>query len=280
MTQDVKGVLRYPGGKTKLLKKILPLIPKNFDEYREPFVGGGSVFIASKQQINSHAFYWINDLNYELYCFWKQLRDNSNFLIKKILDIKNEYKDGQSLYYLLKKNEFKSKKELDDAVRFFVLNRITFSGLSDSGGYSQESFEKRFTLSSIERLTSLSGLIQDVEVTNTDYENLLFKEGDNVFIFLDPPYFNARKAKLYGKMGNLHTSFDHIKFANNMRKCKYNWLITYDDSPEIRKMFSFANIYEWEAQYGVNHGYIKKMNGGKAKKGNELFISNYPLEVK
>ena len=63
---------------------------------------------------------------------------------------------------------------------------------------------------------------------------------------------------------NLHTSFDHQRFAENMKKCKHLWLITYDDCEEIRKLFSFAYIYPWEIQYGMT-----------AKKGKELFITNY-----
>jgi DNA adenine methylase len=57
-----------------------------------------------------------------------------------------------------------------------------------------------------------------------------------------------------------------------MKNCQHSWLITYDDSPEIRANFSFANIYEWELQYGMNN-YMQ----GKADKGNELFIAKYDL---
>jgi len=49
-------------------------------------------------------------------------------------------------------------------------------------------------------------------------------------------------------------------------------LLTYDDSPKVRHLFSFANIYEWELQYGMNN-YKQK----KAKKGRELFISNFKI---
>lgn len=50
-------------------------------------------------------------------------------------------------------------------------------------------------------------------------------------------------------------------------------MITYDDSPEVRKLFKFANIYEWELQYGMNN-----YKQSKAEKGKELFITNYKLE--
>jgi DNA adenine methylase len=160
--------------------------------------------------------------------------------------------------------------DFERAVRFFVLNRITFSGTVDSGGYSQQAYEKRFTHSSIDRLLKLSSCLSSTFITNDDYENVILKEGKNVFIFLDPPYLAATKSKLYGRKGSLHTSFDHERFAKNMKKCHHRWLITYDDSPEIRALFNFANITEWTLQYGMNN--YKQTS---VAKGQELFIKNY-----
>ncbi len=75
---------------------------------------------------------------------------------------------------------------------------------------------------------------------------------------------------MYGKDGDLHTSFDHQKFAKNMENCKHQWLITYDNSEEIRNNFKGFNIIDWELQYGMNN-----YKQGKAEKGKEIFISNY-----
>jgi len=265
----VKNVLRYPGGKSKAVEKIIANIPANIKEFREPMVGGGSVSLVVKQ-LFPNVKVKINDLNYDLICFWKTLRDNPDELIKEVKKIKETYKDGRKLY-----NEFTTKNggnEFERAVRFFVLNRITFSGTVDSGGYSQQAFEKRFTDSAIEKLKLASEIIKDFEITHGDYEKLLFEDGEGVFIFLDPPYYSTAKSKLYGKNGNLHLSFDHERFAANMKKCKHLWLITYDDCIEVRELFSFAYIYPWELQYGMNN-YKQKT----ARKGRELFITNYRI---
>ena len=109
-----------------------------------------------------------------------------------------------------------------------------------------------------------------MKITNFDYEAVIHAPGDRVFIFLDPPYWSAKKSKLYGKKGDLHIAFDHERFADNMKKCSHQWLITYDDSPKIRELFSFANIIEWDLQYGMNN-----YKQGKAAKGKELMIKNY-----
>ena len=162
---------------------------------------------------------------------------------------------------------------LEKAVTFFVLNRITFSGTVEAGGFSQQAFEKRFTLNSINKLLEYTRILDKVLITNQDYEECVLKEGKDVFIFLDPPYLKPTKSKLYGKRGKLHTDFSHKRFASVMKKCKHKWLITYDDCEEIRELFSFANICEWELQYGMNN--FKQKN---AAIGKELFISNYDFK--
>ena len=269
----VKSPLRYPGGKSKALKEITSLIPKDYKEFREPFVGGGSVFLNSKQVINPDAKYVINDLNEDLACFWKTARDRNEELVNRIQDIRAKAIDGRKLHeYFVDNHE--NLTAFERAVRFFVLNRITFSGTVDSGGYSEQAFEKRFTDSSIHRVSLLEDPLKNVEVLNVDYKELLSNEGEDVFIFLDPPYSNAVESELYGKNGDLHTGFDFEKFAEDMEECTHKWLITLNNSPDIVELFSFANIYEWELQYGMNN-YKQK----RALKGKELFISNYPIEM-
>lgn len=263
-----KTPLRYPGGKSKALKMILPLVPK-FKEFREPFLGGGSVFIALKQLYPQNK-YWVNDLNNDLFCFWKVLRDNPDVLIEKIQKIKDTEQSGRVLHKRLIATI--SKNDIEKAVRFFVLNRITFSGTIEAGGYSEGAFNARFTQSSIDRLRDFVEVMEKTKISDLDYEKIVNEPGDDVFIFLDPPYLTATKSRLYGKNGNLHTSFDHKRFADVMKKCKHKWMITYDDCDEVRKLFSFANIVGWELQYGMNN-----YKQDKAEKGKEIIITNYNL---
>lgn len=271
MTKPVKSPLRYPGGKSKALGTILPLIP-GFNEFREPFLGGGSVLLALLQS-NPSATYWGNDLNQDVFAFWKVLRDEPEILISKVqatYDSAKRRKLGSPLH---KKLVLERPRTLTDrAVRFFVLNRITFSGTIEAGGFSQSAFEKRFTQSAIDRLLPVSGIIPDVKFSNDDYESVLKEPGEGVFIFLDPPYVSATKSRLYGKQGILHTTFDHERFASLMKKCKHKWMITYDDSSEVRRLFSFGNFYEWTLQYGMNN-----FRQTTAAVGKELIVTNYPI---
>lgn len=268
----IKSPLRYPGGKSKAIEKILKYLPKNFSEYREPFVGGGSLFIYLKQKF-PHLDIWINDLNHEVFIFWKIAQSDLVDLIEEIRRIKTTHTNGRALFEELLEVKVEELSEFERAVRFFVLNRITFSGTVESGGFSQEAFYKRFTNSSIERLEKLGIVLEGVKITNLDYSQLLEGEEKDVFIFLDPPYFTATQSKLYGKKGILHTCFNHQMFAELMKQCPHQWLITYDDSPTIRENFAMVNMYEWEMQYGMNN-YKQSI----AAKGKELFITNYGLE--
>ncbi len=258
----IRSPLRYPGGKSKALKKILPIIPNDYKEFRDVMVGGGSVFLSSKQTFCNGAKYKINDLNYDLYCFWKQAKCNIFDFVKRVKEIKEKETDGKELFKKLSYAE-NYTSEIERAIRFFVLNRITFSGTVDCGGYSSQSFKKRFTWSSIDRLFSLSGILADVDITCNDYEDCLFDEGSDVFIFLDPPYYSSVNSKLYGKKGDLHIDFDYNRLASNLKKCKHKWLMTIDNVPEVREMFAFANIFEWELYYSMSN-----------KKGKEIFVTN------
>lgn len=265
----VKSPLRYPGGKSRAVEKIASLVP-NFSEYREPFLGGGSVFLYLKQKYSTKQF-WVNDLYAELFYFWKMCQNDTPTLIAQVNEWKKKYDDGKSLHRFLVEN-MPNFDEKQKASAFFVFNRITFSGTTEAGGFSQQAYNGRFTLSSVERLRPFAQLLAHTEITNLDYSALLEKEGKDVFIFLDPPYFSATKSALYGKNGKLHKTFDHERFAENLRKCPHKWLITYDDSEYIRQLFYFAEINSWNLMYGMRN--ITKQS---KQKGQELFISNYPI---
>jgi DNA adenine methylase len=272
MMGAIVSPLRYPGGKSRAVKNIVPIIPHAFSEFREPFVGGGSVFLAVKQHIKNNARFIINDLNFDLFCFWKYAKERNSSLYETVRHIKNTETDGKTLFqYYTAREEY---SDFERAARFFILNRITFSGTVDSGGYSEQAFYGRFTDSSVERIKPLEAILKDVCVYNESYEKIIFEKGERVFIFLDPPYYRQAKSRLYGKNGHLHLSFDHDKFAADMKNCPHTWLITLDNTDKIKRLFHFAYIYEWELQYGMNN-----YKQGKADIGKELFISNYNIEA-
>jgi DNA adenine methylase len=266
----IRSPLRYPGGKSRAVEKIAGLIPA-FDEFREPFVGGGSVFIHLKQKFPGKKF-WINDFYTDLAVFWQEIQVDSGSVIRQIRDWRNDFQNGREFHKYLRENK-PNFNRIRQAAAFFVFNRITFSGTTEAGGFSIQAFEKRFTESSIERLGKMPEVLRDVKITNLDYEEVIKAGGENVFLFLDPPYFSATSSALYGKNGNLHKSFDHERFAEALRYCPHRWLLTYDDSPYVRELFSFADITDWNLMYGM-----RNITENSSQKATELFISNYSPE--
>ncbi|TVQ59185.1 MAG: DNA adenine methylase [Spirulina sp. DLM2.Bin59] len=269
-TQNIKSPLRYPGGKSKAIKFLKNHIA-GFDEFREPFFGGGSVSFFASQHHQERRFL-ATELYYELYCFWSQLKTEKIRLVNAVRAIREQYHEGRSLYREIMARRDGELSDFQRAVDFFILNRITFSGVADSGGYSDASFHKRFTASSIDRLAAAIEIIEKIEITHDDYSALLKKPGQNVLIFLDPPYYSVTGSKLYGKKGNLHTTFDHERLFNTLKNCPHRWLMTYDNCDYVREKYQEFEVKSWELQYGMNN-----YKQGNAAMGKELLIANFPL---
>lgn len=267
----IKSPLRYPGGKSRAVKFLYNFIP-DFTEFREPLFGGGSLsfFLIQKSQSK---FFKASEINFDLYCFWSELKTNNTKMIREIFNVYENCKEGRSLYKTILGRRNSNLNNFQRAVDFFILNRITFSGVVDSGGYSEQAFHKRFTKSSIERLLTASHVIQNIDFYHSDYSHLLENCHENTFIFLDPPYYSATKSKLYGKNGDLHLNFDHELLKKHLSSCKCKWLITYDNSGFINDLYKDYYTYEWLLQYGMNN--YKKDNSAKGK---ELLIANYDLK--
>ena len=265
----IKSPLRYPGGKSRGIAEIAARLPEKVAGYREPMVGGGSVFCYIRQQFPDIPC-WINDLNYELVCFWKAVQDDVESFAQELHRVRDTETEGRELFERLRKVDKETLTDFERAVRFFILNRITFSGTIEAGGYSQGAFTGRFTHSSIERVRDLAPLLKNVRITYGDYVPLLTEPGTDIFVFLDPPYLTATQSRLYGANGILHTGFDHERFAEFVQKCAHNWLITYDDAPVLRERFAQSELYRWRLQYGMNN-YKQET----AATGAELMISNY-----
>ena len=119
----IKNPLRYPGGKSKAIDQILPLIPC-FEEFREPFVGGGSVFLALKQ-LYPNKKYWINDLYFELYKFWEYVQKDLQSVVEQVNDWKQEFESGKQLHRFLSEN-MSSFNDIEKAGAFLYSIELHF----------------------------------------------------------------------------------------------------------------------------------------------------------
>lgn len=266
-----RSPLRYPGGKQRAIEQIGKAFPSTrVAEYREPLAGGASVFFHARK-IDFAKSYWINDAFKELISFWSVVQDpvQCESLIKELELLRRRFKSAEEIKeYFIKARREEATTEYREAFLFFFFNRVTFSGTTRAGGFSAAASLTRFTASSIERLKPMPSTLLGTKITQLDYQELIAEPGEDVFIFLDPPYFTA--TKLYGHGGSLH-AFDHWKLAKLLKKTSHRFLITYDDCDEIRQLYDWANIQSWKLQYGMNNCNLER----KSRIGSELLISNY-----
>ena len=148
------------------------------------------------------------------------------------------------------------ESDLNRAAVFFVLNRSSFSGITLSGGMSPG--HPRFTESAIQRLREFRA--PNLSVACADFNDTLSRFPDD-FLYLDPPYANGER--LYGMKGDMHNGFDHEGLAESLRN-RTGWILSYNDHPDIRKMYSGFDLHTPDWQYGMSNN----------KTSNELLILN------
>lgn len=233
-------------------------------------VGGGSVYFYAKNRGLAQT-YWINDKFKELIAFWQSVQDVNvcRKLVAELEQLRKANPTAEQLKkYFLRAREENGNEDYRTAFLFFFFNRVTFSGTTRAGGFSSAASLRRFTQSAIERLRKMPMALAGTKITNLDFGELIEAPGHDVFIFLDPPYYTA--TRLYGKNGSLH-EFEHKRLANLLKRTRHRFLITYDDCPEIHKLYGWAKIKNWQLQYGMNNCNLER----QSKLGSELFISNY-----
>jgi DNA adenine methylase len=280
-TFPLKTCLRYPGGKSKATKTLAPWFPENFKEYREPFIGGGSVAFYTTQAYPDVPV-WINDKYDSLYNFWVQLRDHG----EKLSDQLNEIKTKASNYQFQNDKDAAHKElfdqtldsinnqdGLDRAVSFFILNKCSYSGLTENSTFSQTASRSNFSFVGIEKLKQYSQLTQKWKITNLDYSEVMNAPGEDVFVFLDPPY--DIKDFLYGKDREMHKSFDHDKFAEDVYKCPHQFMITYNVNDRLLELYKDYHLREWKLRYSMAH---RGEKGTDENLKTELLVTNYPTE--
>ena len=273
-TKSHKTPLRYPGGKSRALSKLFQFIPNlsDYTEYREPFLGGGSVAIEVSKRY-PHLKIWVNDLYEPLYNFWRQIQNNGEEIKDKLIEYKSLYPNPDKARGLFVESKElvndQTLDSLDRAVRFYIVNKCSFSGLTESSSFSQQASISNFSMNGIEKLTGYQELITNWKFTNESYEQLL-TDDRNVFIYLDPPY--EIKDNLYGKMGNMHKGFDHDEFAIQCDRYASSQLVSYNSDQIIRDRFDGWTVAEFAHTYTMRS--VGSYNIDQASR-KELVLYNY-----
>jgi DNA adenine methylase len=244
-------------------------------EYREPFLGGGSVAIHITKKY-PHLDVWVNDLYTPLYTFWTVLQDDGIRLHKRLQELKSKYPSRgtakdlflQSKDYLLQGDQ----EPLWTAAAFYVVNKCSFSGLTESSSFSAQASDSNFSMRGINKLPEYSQLIKNWKITNLSYEEMLTDDRE-VFTYLDPPY--DIKDNLYGRKGSMHKRFDHDKFASDCDRFIGPQLISYNADQLVKDRFQGWNASEFDLTYTMRSvgEYMREQ-----QKRKELLLFNYGIE--
>ena len=165
-----------------------------------------------------------------------------------------------------------STDPFDIATSFYILNRSSFGGFTEQNknAFIRDSYKNTiFSQSKIKKLSDISTIIQPWRITNQDYRDLMTAPGEDVFVFLDPPYLI--KDMLYGKNKEMHTGFSHEDFVQSCKDTPHNWMITYNEHEWLREQFADYHMENFEFRYSLAHRSENK------NKKEELLIMNYVL---
>ena len=274
--KSLKTPLRYPGGKSRACTKLDQFLPdlREYDEYREPFLGGGSVALHITKKY-PHLKVWVNDLYEPLVNFWQVLQKDGVTMRNKLLELKTRCPDPASARVLFQE----SKQYLDNnntdslwrAVSFYIVNKCSFSGLTESSSFSKQASDNNFSFRGIEKLPEYSKLIAKWHITNLTYEELFDESSErHAFVYLDPPY--DIKDNLYGKKGAMHKRFDHDTFATDCDLCSMDCLISYNANQLVKDRFKSWQAGEFDLTYTLRSvgEYMREQRERK-----ELVLFNY-----
>ena len=275
--KSLKTPLRYPGGKSRACNKLDTYIPdlREYKEYREPFLGGGSVALHVTKKY-PHLKIWVNDLYTPLINFWKTLQDDGYKLYKRLQELKSRYPDPASAkgLFLEAKDVVNNYDEsnLFRACAFYIINKCSFSGLTESSSFSKQASDNNFSMRGIEKLQGYTQIIRNWKITNWSYESLLTND-EECFTYLDPPYDIG--SNLYGRKGSMHNGFNHDDFAADCARHNGAQLISYNSSQLIKERFKDYQTGEFDLTYTMRSvgEYMREQ-----KERKELLLFNYKNE--
>lgn len=241
--------LRYPGGKSKVAKKIIAKMPPH-STYVEPFSGAAHVFF-KKDKANKNV---LNDLNKNLIGFYKDLKGKKICCnIKPSKDKFNKIRD-------------KDNKTFCD---YLYLNKNSYGGKHVFDGKPSYGYQDR-KKSHISNLCIDGSKLEKVKLTTKDFKDSI-KQNDSkdTLFYVDPPYVEANKNEcIYGK-NNCGVSPSEV--AKALKSIKGKAIISYDDHPEVRKAFKGFKIENLGVPYSIRRTIKGKQQGIKK----ELLIKNY-----
>ena len=237
--------LRYPGGKGKLasfMKTIIENTGHKGGIYIEPFAGGAGIALDLLLS-NTVSEIVINDYDKGIYSFWKAILTETNRFINDVRTAELTVAEWERQHEIYISQQAKYSYELGFAT--FYLNRTNRSGIIKGGvigGKEQGgkwTMDVRFNKESLEkRIRTIASQKSRIHLYNKDINSFLLnyvpKYTNNALIYFDPPYYEKGR-ELY--MNYLRHE-DHVQIKSRIERLyEIDWVITYDDCPEILDLY-------------------------------------------
>ena len=234
----MKAPIGRRGGKRNLALRLIEMFPDGYNTYVEPFVGGGQVFYRTPKVPNEI----INDLDKDMYIIHKGLRDKTDYIQKNI----NRN---------VTKADFDKLKTKTDPTSVIARYRASFLALGKDFNSLREGGNKADYTPYKERL-------KGVKIFNKDYSGIIKKyDSSDTFFYLDPPYEPT------GKLKDYKDYVEPMDLFKSLQRLKGKFMLSYNDSPNIRKIFSKYKQRTIKTKYWEQ--------GGATKNKTELLITNY-----
>lgn len=251
----IKPFIRWVGGKSRLLARILPYVPEHIKNYYEPFLGGGAVFLASAERVSGYSI--LTDLNEHLISAWVAVRDHSDELRPLLANYRAN--DSKKFYYEVRAASPTSL--VDKAARFLYLNGVSWNHLwrenSKTGAMNVPWGDRAFREIDSSTMADLGRLLAATEIRVADFREVLVTATAGDFVYLDPPYLpiysrpssekepTAKFNKYTAKTFELNDLIELSVICEELSLRGVSWVMSNRDNEIVRDLFPNCEIQQF-----------------------------------
>jgi DNA adenine methylase len=259
----IQPFVKWVGGKRGLLSQIIPLLPKKFNNYFEPFVGGGALFFElQKEGLLEGKKIYLFDINRELINAYTVIKKSPKRLIKSLENLKKQH--SKEFYYEIRardrEDDFLKSDTITRASRFIYLNKTCFNGLYRVNKKNQNNVPmgsyKNPNICDSDVIYSVSYALQNVTILNCSYKEVLKYANSRDLIYFDPPYYPLTETSSF-------TSYSEFEFLQKEQKelfevfyklAKRGCFVTHSNSDTefINELYKEYNIKNIQANRFIN----------------------------
>ena len=278
--KNYQPFIKWVGGKRGLLNQILQYFPNSFDNYHEPFLGGGALFfeLYSRGLLEGKKVY-LSDINSELINAYSVVKSNPYNLINNLLKYKEKH--SKDFYYKIRAMDrdenFQSISSLERATRFIYLNKTCFNGLyrvnkkgyfnTPIGSYKNPNIADRDTI------LSASEALQNATISNNPFNEVVNNATKNDLVYFDPPYYPLNATSSFTTYDSNcfldDAQFELFEVFDTLSDNQVKVLHSNSDTDFIKKLYQKHDIDLVQANRFINS---KSSGRGKI---NEVLIRSF-----